>query len=39
LPFPAEVNGALRPRLQLWTEGAGCRIYRIARAESRRSPT
>jgi hypothetical protein len=39
LPFPPEVNDALRPRLQLWTAGAGCRIYRIARPEGRRSPT
>ena len=39
LPFPPEVNDALRPRLQLWTEGAGCRIYRIAGAVGRRSPT
>ena len=39
LPFPPEINDALRPRLQLWTEGAGCRIYRIAGTASRRSPT
>jgi hypothetical protein len=39
LPFPSAVDDALRPRLELWTEGSGCRIYRIARAPRRRSPS
>jgi hypothetical protein len=39
LPFSPAINGALRPRLHLWTAGAGCRIYRLAPVAGSRSPT